>query len=344
MPITNPKVINNHYSFLYLTLVILIAFGSNEAIAKISRGNWGYVSNEVKETCNSVKNMSIPPQDIPSEIIKNSLKHCDSDELYFGFKNPPDYVKARNCAIVNHYYDVLTMIYANGKGVKANLDLAIHFACLFGGAGAEIEGRIKHLTKLKSDKNPKNFNICDDITSGDIINICTSYEQRASVEKQKKHLDLLNLSLTLEERTELKKCLSISSLYFDTRTANEMDRFGTGAQAFIMSEEMNLNSRMIQLLDKIIHCKLKSQTPEQFKKADNILNALYKKTQKKPDEEFYSITRDGIKKTERTWIRYKDAWVSFGLNECPKISKTSWETLITNDRIKQLEDFVRYDD
>jgi len=186
MPITNPKVIDNHNSFLYLILIALIAFGSNEAIAKISSENWGDVSNEVKETCNSVKNISIPPQDMPSETIKSSLKKCDSDDLYFGFKNPPDYVKARNCAIVRQDYDVLTMIYANGKGVKANLDLAIHFACLFDGDGREIEDRIKHLVRLKTLMKPKkDFHICDDIRTGYMMAICTSNDQKATVEKQK---------------------------------------------------------------------------------------------------------------------------------------------------------------
>jgi len=120
-------------------------------------------------------------------------------------------------------------------------------------------------------------------------------------------------------------------LFFNTRLDNEMDRSGTGAQAFIISEEMNLKSRMIQLIDKTIQCKLKPQTPEQFQQADNTLNTLYKKTQNKPDEEFTSIHRDGIKKTERTWIKYKDAWVNFGLTQCPKISK---ETCIVDPTVK----------
>lgn len=344
MLISNHQVKDNNRTFIYLLFVALISFGFSKAIAATSDGDWQYVSDDVKETCNSLKNSSIPLQDMPSDAIKSSYKKCDSEELYFGFKNSPDYFKARNCAIINHHYDILTMIYANGSGVEANLDLAIHFACLFGGAGAEIEGRIKHLTKLKKQKNPKkDFNICDDITSGYMMGVCAGYAQEESVEEQRKHLKALNLSLKPDEQEQLSKLLVASTLYFDARIDNEMDGSGTGAQGFMILETMRLNRKMIKLIDKAMQCKVTSQTSEQYQTADNELNMLYKKTQKKRDQEFSSFSRKGTKITERAWIKYKNAWVNFGLTKCPKITKETWETLITKDRITQLKEQVGYE-
>ena len=327
-------------SFLFLFLIAIMCLVTRKSIAQINSENWKYVSDEVKETCDSVKNISIPAQDLPGETIKKTLKKCDSVELYFGFKNPPDYVKARYCAMVNQHYDVLIMIYANGKGVESNLDLATHFACLFDGAGAEIDGRIKHLTKLKQQGNfQKNFNICDNITSGYMMAVCADYAQKSSVDKQKKHLEALTLTLKKNEQEQLKKLLAASSLYFNARIDNEMDRFGSGAQAFMILEQMNLNADMIKLIDKASKCKVQSQTTEQFQTADKELNKLYKKIQNIPNEDFSGISKKGIKITERSWLKYKSAWVDFGLSKCPEISKETWETLITKDRIKQLKTF-----
>jgi uncharacterized protein YecT (DUF1311 family) len=59
---------------------------------------------------------------------------------------------------------------------------------------------------------------------------------------------------------------------------------------------------------------------------------------KKP--EWGTVTKEGIKSTQRKWIRYRDAWVVFGGVRCPEITDTSWKTLITRERIAQLQDFV----
>ena len=123
------------------------------------------------------------------------------------------------------------------------------------------------------------------------------------------------------------------------RIEHEMDRFGSGALAGGIQEEIALKNNMMTLLDQTIQCKLPSYTAKQYQKADKILNFLYKKTQSKPEEP-YSTTIGGIKKTERTWIHYKDSWVSFGHTRCPNISENTWKTLITKERIIQLKELA----
>jgi uncharacterized protein YecT (DUF1311 family) len=330
----------NRILFLFIG-IILFNITANNAIAKISSDNWNRVSNEkIKEICSSVKYLTIPSQDLPYDTEKKIFAKCDSDELYFGFKAPSDYVKARHCSIFKHQEDTLIMIYANGKGVEKNIDLAIHFACQFDAAPAEIEGRINHLIKLKEHPNSKkDFNICDDITSGYMMGYCASLEQRSENEQQKKHINAFIKTLTISEQKAFQPLQNTSKIYFETRLSNELDRYGSGAIAFRITEEINLNNKMIELLNKTIQCKFTSYNFNVYQKADKQLNLLYKKTQNKPDEDL-SITKNDIKKTERTWIKYRNSWVKFGRLKCPEVSEDTWMTLITKERIEQLKELT----
>lgn len=330
----------NRILFLFIGIT-LFNIAANNAIAKISSDNWNRVSNEkIKEICNSVKYLSIPSQDLPNDTEKKIFAKCDSDELYFGFKAPSDYVKARHCSIFKHKEDTLIMIYANGKGVDKNIDLAIHFACQFDAAPAEIEGRINHLIKIKEyPYSKKDFNICDDITSGYMMGYCASLEQRAEKEQQRKHINAFIKTLTISEQKAFQSLQNTSKIYFETRLSNELDRYGSGAIAFRIMEEINLNNKMIELLNQTIQCKFTSYNVNVYQKADKQLNLLYTKTQNKPDEDF-SITKNNIKKTERTWIKYRDSWLKFGRLKCPEVSEDTWKTLITKERIEQLKELT----
>src|ERR1700761_8368558 len=67
---------------------------------------------------------------------------CDSAASYYGVGRPVDYALARACAFVELSEprdksmnllagpDVLSMVYANGEGVSADLELATRFVCM----------------------------------------------------------------------------------------------------------------------------------------------------------------------------------------------------------------------
>ncbi|MFA6303947.1 MAG: lysozyme inhibitor LprI family protein [Legionella sp.] len=329
------------HKIIMVLLIVVSSLVNGRVIAEISHGNWEFVAEKVKRTCESVKDLTIPLQDMPDEITKKTITTCDSEESYYGFESPPDYVKARHCAIINHNYDILAMIYANGKGVKSNFDLGIHFACLYGGTGAEIDGRVKELMKAKvQNAVKKDFYMCNYATSREMMGYCTSIDKQYADVEQKNHLTVLIKTFTPAEKNAFQKLQKSSVFYFEARVENEMDRFGSGALAGGVSEMMTLNSSMVELLDKTIQCKLPSYSSENYQKADGLLNSLYKKSQNKPDKEFM-VTRAGIKKTERAWIKYKDSWVEFGHIKCPMISENTWKTFVTRERIEQLKVFAR---
>jgi uncharacterized protein YecT (DUF1311 family) len=87
-------------------------------------------------------------------------------------------------------------------------------------------------------------------------------------------------------------------------------------------------------------CEFVKYSSQDFIKADKKLNAIYSKIMKTKKPAWGTITKEGIKETQRQWIQYRDAWVIFGAIRCPKMTSDSWRTMITKERIEQLEDFV----
>ena len=45
-----------------------------------------------------------------------------------------------------------------------------------------------------------------------------------------------------------------------------------------------------------------------------------------------------FRQTERAWLRYRDAWVTFGPMRWPQINAVSWRTYLTRQRTRQLQD------
>lgn len=325
----------------FLSSLICMAITVGSAIADNSE----YLSKATKDMCNSVQNIVLPSLEMPDAASKKSLANCDPDAFYYGYGNAPDYGKAKICALVKNDYGVLTMLYANGKAVPRDLNLALHYACMMDAAPAETEGRVAHLDTMKNNPKADNtFDICDDITSGYMMGVCENIEQEQVQAQQKKYLANLKTKLSPAENADLETLQKASALYFKAHLDNEMDWHGTAAAASAIAENMALSKQMLKLIHRSEQCQFPTYTPAQYQQADEQLNSLYKKTQAKPFANEITITSKGIKETERQWLNYRDAWVDFGRLKCPNVSAESWKTLITKERIKQLEELIRFSD
>ena len=51
-----------------------------------------------------------------------------------------------------------------------------------------------------------------------------------------------------------------------------------------------------------------------------------------------TIRPEGIRDTERVWIRYRDAWVAFGAKRYPSVPADAWRTWATTERERQLRE------
>src|SRR6478609_7976771 len=78
-----------------------------------------------KQMCAAVKDVELPAADKPTPAEEKSLASCVSVDLYFGFGQTADPIKARKCAYAEIDRNdktliggkaILMMIYANGNG------------------------------------------------------------------------------------------------------------------------------------------------------------------------------------------------------------------------------------
>ncbi len=305
--------------------------------------------------CESLSKIEIPADDRPDEATAKSLAGCASEQLYYGFGQSPDFTRARQCAYLERDDKangqvfsgaaILMMIYANGQGVTANRDLALRFACEVEGAPAEIEGRLAHLKDYTPDaKTP--FDICDDITSGFMMGMCSDLGERQRQVARAAELEALLAAWPAAHREAFAKLRERANAFFDVRSDLEVDQSGTARGAMMISERATLEEDFLQDLQHFEQGVLPEGNADSFARADAELNAQYaraRKAAKAEGEEFSmlgTITPEGIRDVERAWLPYRDAWVSFGATRYPKVSADAWREHFTSKRATMLAELA----
>jgi len=307
---------------------------------------------EWQKICKQYENVPFPATDKPTVEVAASLGKCSSYELYYGFNQPADPAKARLCA-----YDeidkkredrefsgaeMLMTIYANGVGAKRNLPLAIKLACTIEGAPAEIEYRVTHLERLKRENwKGTDFSLCDDITSGLMQGYCAEHIENFSKIKRNQKLKDIQVKWSDSEKAAYVLLRKAADRFFAARGGNEVDQSGTARAAMVTEEEASLEEELLHLLQELHLGKLPSYSTEQFKAVDSTLNTVYRKVQKVKDPDLWgTVSKEGIRATQREWIRYRDEWVAFSKKKYPSIESNSIKTSLTAVRIEMLKQFL----
>jgi uncharacterized protein YecT (DUF1311 family) len=303
--------------------------------------------------CESLKSLSLPDEDAPPASMAASLKGCSSEDLYFGIEVRKDPVRARQCAYVERQdpdngwpnlfagTGMLMTIYANGIGAPRNFDIAMKFACELNGAPAEEEGWIAHLQKLKKENwQGQDFSPCDDITSGAAMGFCEAHDVKLADAARKAKLSGITAHWPSAERKAFAALEKTKNAYAAAVAENEVDMSGTARGALSIAAREAENEQFLATLEKVVNGDLPSVSPSDLAETDNKLNALYSKIQKRKDtSDWGTVTKEGIKKTERAWLTYRDAFVGFAKRNFPSLPPESLKRVLTEDRIKALESF-----
>lgn len=306
---------------------------------------------DVQKVCAAVSGVNFPTQDRPSRETANGLSDCSSVDLYYGIGMPLDFIKARQCAFLeidrgDHEIwggsSILMMIYANARGTERNFGLAIKLACqndLAPGGGQEY--RIKHLAELRDKKwEGNNFSICDDTTSGYWQGNCEWLKERIANAKRNAQLEQISSQWSVPKKEALALLEDKFNRFVQLRTENEVDLSGTARSAMQIEEESVLRKEFLAKLEMLNNGALPQFTLEQFAGADKELNSVYQQIQLKTDLASGTVTREGVKKTQRSWLVYRDAWVKFGRQQFPDVGADNWKTWITRERVKMLMDLL----
>jgi uncharacterized protein YecT (DUF1311 family) len=106
-------------------------------------------------------------------------------------------------------------------------------------------------------------------------------------------------------------------------------------------ENAALEENFILILQELSQGKVPKCSSEKFNAADANLNSVYRRVQKANDADLWgTVSKEGIKETQREWIRYRNAWVAFCQKKYPKVDSNSIKTWLTVERTEMLKQFV----
>jgi uncharacterized protein YecT (DUF1311 family) len=312
----------------------------------------GQTGQDTFPGCKKYKNVPIPREDQPTPEQAKALADCSSADLYYGFDHPAAPVKARLCAYAESAREengvlvgksILTMIYANGRGATRNFDLALRFACEANAFPGESERRIPHLEQLKAQNwSGSDFDFCDDIGDSMFAAFCSEKDYKFAAAKRRKQLNAILAKWSNAERQAFVNLQKAASAFFESRQKNEVDQSGTSRYTAAFSEQSELEESFFSALSGFEAAKMPNFTSAGFTKADTELNAAYAKALKlaaRPGRQG-TINVDGIRETERLWLKYLVAWVAFARQKYPQVTADSWRGWLTEERTKQLQDLL----
>jgi hypothetical protein len=324
--------------------------------------NFTHASKGTQQTCLRSEALPIPRTDLPTTAQVPRLMSCNSEALYYGFTGQPDYARARTCAYLERAAGdrfpvagsaILSMIYANGQGVKRNLPLAMKFACESGGAPAEINGRIGHLKDLATvpGEPRQSFGFCDDITSGYMEGICTGVAATYRDAQREKSIAHITSGYSPAQRAAFSSLRDTAANYFNAHARNEVDLSGTARGAFWIEDIQHSWNLFLRDLLVLETDKLPSADAQASQQADDRLNAILHAVLAEPSLRERppaglpppgiplmggTISRQGIRVDHHLWLSYRDAWLHFAALRKPALPRSTVQAWITNQRIDNL--------
>ncbi|HEY2859191.1 MAG TPA: lysozyme inhibitor LprI family protein [Terracidiphilus sp.] len=300
------------------------------------------------------------PTEAQAVVQPKAWPNCDSYKSYSGLGRKVDYDAARQCAWQERLatqaeleprYTVgsifggsamLTALYANGEGVKANLALAARFACEAGGAPAEIGIRLDHLeSRGKPGPEKAKFDFCDDITSGFMEGFCAGYSSEIGDQTRESAIKELLARMPKGLRQGFDDLVRAEQAYSRAHGSGEIDSSGTARAMYAIDAEDTLREDFVAALKLFEQGKGFPQgTDGEYRAVDAKLNSTYRSVLSNAEarkSDYGAVQPEQIRVAERAWLRYRDLFVAFALLRYPTVPKGAWLTLLTQDRTSILD-------
>jgi uncharacterized protein YecT (DUF1311 family) len=335
---------------------IALALAGVAGASSPDKFNWGRQQDEwskdpefadSKAICRRVGDPVMPMADRPSAAETRALRSCDSENLYYGDNMKVDYVRARHCAAIEAEHDpdggetlggrtILMQLYANGRGVARNLDLATGYACTINASPAEYDQRIAHLKRMRDA--PDEFDYCDDITSGFALGMCTYRGSRSMAVLREAELRTLVAGFP---KTTVPLYAAMKKAFDDFLKAHdgEVDQSGTWRTMVVIMEEDRVRDQFMLDLHRLKDRKWPALSGADARAADAQLNVSYRKALAAAGaaDDYSGIRREDIRGAQRAWLVYRDAYASFAAKAAPTISTDAILARLTRLRLAQLE-------
>ena len=304
-----------------------------------------------KAICRRLGKPQAPPADRPTPAQVRALKGCDSEALYYGEKLPVDYAKARQCALIEAQGDdetafagstILMQIYANGRGVARDLDLATAYACQVDGSAFDVDARIRRLQAIKS--KPAAFDYCDGVSSDWSIAQCMARDSRAAAVRRDARIAALIGRLPRPARAAYPPLQAALNAFVEAHGHTEFDDAGTSGDFLAIGEEDSIRDQFEKDLRRLAGGDWPGATAADVRAADTALNASYRKAladSAKADLDYQTGKAGKLRAAQRAWIAYRDTYVRFAALAAPGLSVDAVTARLTRLRTAQLDDMLR---
>jgi uncharacterized protein YecT (DUF1311 family) len=312
-------------------------------------------SGQNEAICNKYLQTPLPAE-ASTVATPKAWPECDSYKHYFGLETKADFAAARACAWSERLatqenkeprYTVaslfggsamLTVLYANGEGVERNIPLALRFAC----EGELSENGLSDIGKLSwsSASGRKRFKYCDEAFTTFEMNFCAELDSEIAKQKRSDRLSTLSLKWSKEEKESFNSLMQADEVYVDAHGWGETYLGGTIHVLRVSGVEERMRDKFLAAVEAFEAGHLPRGTASDFGKVDAELNLLYREALKAADADKSgdegAIKSEGIRKAERAWLKYRDAWVAFAKRRYPETDANAWLTLLTTNRSASL--------
>jgi uncharacterized protein YecT (DUF1311 family) len=129
-----------------------------------------------------------------------------------------------------------------------------------------------------------------------------------------------------------------ATAFFEARAQVEMDQTGTGHLAYAIIEAASLEDALLESVRAFETGKFPARAS--LTRVDAQLNAVYSRIMRRESLDAGTISKEGIRETQRTWLTYRDAWASFAARRYPARSAAEWKAWMTAARITQLKSLI----
>jgi hypothetical protein len=231
--------------------------------------------------------------------------------------------------------------YANGWGVKRNPKLAIALLCRSSDVPAELESMIDDLYTTKDeDELEEPFVFCNHVTSGFNGGRCAAQAEAKASAKRDGELRTLTKGWSAPQKAAFARVQKAADAFFEEHSQSEVDQTGTARAQMTIDEQAALRDEFVAAIRDFEAGRF--PTTADFEDADRALNAAYAKAMK-PGAlgDSGTVRPSGVKKTQRLWIPYRDAWVALAAVRYPKLSADGVKAWLSEQRTGQLAELVQ---
>jgi uncharacterized protein YecT (DUF1311 family) len=310
-------------------------FYTNAAVAiKERKADW-------YRQCLRVKAERAPLRDLPRS---QDPARCDAADLYYDTRNmespaESDWQRVRDCAFRTNAGDVLMMLYANGTGVSANLNLATRYACSLDSSAAEMRARVAHLQRRAKGHDVADFDLCDDVSSGNMHGYCAAVRERQRDKQRAEQLAVVVKGWSAKEQLGFEMVNKAARYFAQHRADYETDLSANSKRVL----QLEASAAELDQFNKDIRDfeagKLPQFSEPEFRVLDDKMNEVYHHFLATPVTQVSylgTIRKTGVEKTQHAWLAYRDAMEMFVSMKYPSVPASGLRALLTSRRLRQL--------